>query len=160
MEIPMYITLLNQDKNNILVKENTYSYDGWEPVKSVTPVDIVNIANAVFHLSERAEEHCLLVALDNQCVPMGVFELSHGSVNEAHVRAREIFIRLLLVGASAFIVLHNHPSGDSTPSSEDIATTNKLVQAAQLMDIPMKDHIVVGNISHYSMREKHTVEFN
>lgn len=81
-----------------------------------------------------------------------MFEASHGTVNASFVNPREIFIRLLLVGASAFVVSHNHPSGDYTPSKEDIHITRRLKECADMMGITLLDHIIIGD-GYSSLKE-------
>ena len=73
------------------------------------------------------------------------------------IGVREIFIRLCLLGAAQFIVLHNHPSGDPTPSGADLSVTEKLISAGVLLEISLVDHIVLGD-SYYSMKEHGIVE--
>lgn len=82
--------------------------------------------------------------------PIGLFELTHGSVNASQLGTREVFVRLCLLGASSFVVVHNHPSGDPSPSIDDNATTKRLKSAADIMGIPLVDHIIIGDSTFYS----------
>lgn len=75
-----------------------------------------------------------------------------GGVSATEVDAKIIFRRLLMVGASGFICVHNHPSGDMKPSDCDIEQTNKLVEAARYLDLRFLDHMVVGD-GYYSFKE-------
>ncbi|MBN3037166.1 MAG: DNA repair protein RadC [Candidatus Diapherotrites archaeon] len=79
--------------------------------------------------------------------------LSIGSLNASVIHPREVFRPALVEHAAAVIVAHNHPSGDATPSSEDVALTKQLCAAAEVLGIVFVDHLVVGNGSYYSMRE-------
>ena len=75
-----------------------------------------------------------------------------GSVDEASVHVREIISRAIQLGATALIVVHNHPSGDPTPSSQDVRVTQDLVEAARHMKISVHDHVIVGASGRTSMR--------
>ena len=75
-----------------------------------------------------------------------------GSVDEASVHVREIIARAIQLGATALIIVHNHPSGDPTPSSQDIRITHDLVEAARHMKINVHDHVIIGASGRISMR--------
>ena len=75
-----------------------------------------------------------------------------GSVDEASVHVREIIARAIQLGATALIIVHNHPSGDPTPSSQDIRITQDLVEAARHMKIAVHDHVIIGASGRSSMR--------
>lgn len=107
----------------------------------------------VFEADRQAEEHGYLIAMDVKNKPVGVFEISHGAASFSVLQTREVFIRLLLCGASGFILAHNHPSGDPSPSEEDIEVTKKFTEAGKLMAVPLIDHIIIGDGRYYSMRE-------
>lgn len=141
MKIVKYRVELDERKKNILVQENVTDYT----VDSLThPKEISDMLNACFHLKRLAEEHVYIIALTVKCEPLGVFELAHGTVSQSVMNPREIFVRLLLVGASAFIIAHNHPSGDCTPSKNDIEATKRVREAADLMGVEFFDHIIIG----------------
>ena len=88
---------------------------------------------------------------------LGIFEVGHGTVNACLLHTREIMIRNVLCGASAFIVVHNHPSGELSVSKDDISTTEQLKKAGELMEIPLLDHIIIGREdekeTYYSLKE-------
>ena len=75
-----------------------------------------------------------------------------GSVDEASVHVREVISRAIALGATAIIIVHNHPSGDATPSSQDIRLTRNLVDAGKHMKIAVHDHVIVGSQGRTSMR--------
>lgn len=75
-----------------------------------------------------------------------------GSVDEAAVHVREVIARAIALGASAIIIVHNHPSGDPTPSRADIRLTNDLVEAGRHMKVTVHDHIIVGTQGRTSLR--------
>ncbi len=76
----------------------------------------------------------------------------NGSVDEASVHVREIISRAIALGATALIIVHNHPSGDPTPSNQDVRVTQDLVEAARHMKIAVHDHVIVGASGRTSMR--------
>ena len=92
------------------------------------------------------------LAVDSKNNIISVFNISHGTVNTAYMNPREIFIRLLLCGATSYVVLHNHPSGDSQPSEDDDNATKKLCRASHIIGIELLDHIIIGD-TYYSYRE-------
>jgi len=77
-----------------------------------------------------------------------------GSLNESVIHPREIFRIALNENAAAVILVHNHPSGDSNPSEEDIAVTKLLVDAGAILGIPVLDHIIIGGKKYFSLKEK------
>lgn len=78
----------------------------------------------------------------------------NGSVDGTYIQPREILIRLLLCGASAAILVHNHPSGCPIPSEDDLTTTARLKESFQLIGLKLLDHIVVGREDFYSFRQQ------
>ncbi|NLG04021.1 MAG: DNA repair protein RadC [Clostridia bacterium] len=98
-------------------------------------------------------EHCLLILLNAKNHLIGDFLLSKGTVMSTLVSTREIFKKALQCGAVFFMLLHNHPSGDSSPSRGDILMTKKLFDAGNIMDVKLIDHIIIGDNSYSSMKE-------
>jgi DNA repair protein RadC len=78
--------------------------------------------------------------------------MSEGSTSEAAIYAREVIRRALDLGASSLILVHNHPSGDPTPSKQDIAITRDIVEAGRRLGIQVHDHVIIGARGHSSMR--------
>jgi DNA repair protein RadC len=101
--------------------------------------------NNVFDMQNLAEEHLYMIACDSKQKVLGVFEISHGSVNASIVSPREIFIRALLCGAVNIVITHNHPSGNSQPSKEDLQVTKRIAEVGKLMGINLLDHIIIGD---------------
>lgn len=150
MRIIKYSTELDVDRKNILVKEDSTNCPQINRLDS--PAKVMDILNYLYNASAKAEEYVWLIALDRKCNPIGIFEVSHGTVSSSFISPREIFVRLCLCGACSCILAHNHPSGDSSPSKEDIEVTSKIQEAGKLMDISLMDHIIIGN-GYYSFRE-------
>jgi DNA repair protein RadC len=80
--------------------------------------------------------------------------VSEGTLTSSLVHPREVFGPALREGAAALIVVHNHPSGDPEPSAEDVAVTRRLIEAGQIVGIPLLDHVVVGAEGYVSIRER------
>lgn len=89
-------------------------------------------------------ERFKVIVLNTKNHVLGIEEISVGTLSASLVHPREVFQAVLKYPVSAFIVFHNHPSGDPSPSREDIAMTERLGKAAKIMDIPMLDHIIIG----------------
>jgi DNA repair protein RadC len=81
-------------------------------------------------------------------------QVSLGTLNSSLVHPREVFGPALREGAAALIVAHNHPSGDPEPSDEDLAVTRRLVEAGRILGVPLLDHVVIGERSFVSIRER------
>ncbi|MGB1156397.1 MAG: RadC family protein [Alphaproteobacteria bacterium] len=77
-----------------------------------------------------------------------------GTVDQAPVYVREVLRRALELGASALILLHNHPSGDPTPSQADITITNRIIEAGQPLGVKVHDHLIIGKSGHVSLKSK------
>lgn len=95
-------------------------------------------------------EHFFSLALDNKHKLIAVELVSIGSMTTAIVHPREVYTGLLLSKACAWIAVHNHPSGDPTPSAEDISLTRRLREAADMLGIPFLDHLIFGGDRYVS----------
>ena len=116
------------------------------------PEDVHNIIAAEY--ADAVVETAMMLALDTKNKVIGIFEISRGSLNASIIHPRDVFQRAILVNAASVILVHNHPSGDPTPSPEDVALTKKLVEAGRIMDITVLDHVVVGEGSYVSLKEQ------
>lgn len=90
-------------------------------------------------------EHFVVILLDRKNAPIGINTVSIGCLTASVVQMREVFKPASLANAAAVLCGHNHPSGDPTPSREDRAMTQRLVEAGKLLDIAMLDHIIIGD---------------
>lgn len=86
-----------------------------------------------------------------------VFEISHGTVKMSVVSPREVFQKALLANAVGIILLHNHPSGDCTPSKEDIKVTKRLMESGDIIGVNVLDHLVIGRPGYFSLKENELV---
>lgn len=153
MRITTYRTELNDDKHNILIKENSCNY----PINDLrNPETVVCMLNTIYRLNRQAEEHLYMIALNTKCRVLGVFEISHGTINQSICNPRDIFIKALLCGAYGIILAHNHPSGDCSPSKEDIQTHKRILDGGQIVGIQLLDNIIVGD-GFYSFKNNSQV---
>lgn len=106
-------------------------------------------------LCYQKKELMKVIFLDGHSHLTGDVNISIGTVNMAVVEPRDVFLEALSFHAVSIILMHNHPSGDTTPSREDIRTTNRLVEAGKLMGIPVVDHIIIGDHCYFSFLENH-----
>lgn len=105
------------------------------------------------------EERVFLLLLDSKFRLIKEVVIGIGSVNQSILRPREIFVQALKNEAVHIILLHNHPSGDPTPSRPDIIVTKKVLEVAAIVGIPLEDHIVIGDCCYTSLREENLVDF-
>lgn len=148
MNVTKYNTLLNGTKLE-LVKEKTVRYSA---DKLDNPDVIVECMNHVFNLNKRSEEYLYLLAFNSKLRLQGVFEVSHGTVNMSVADPAQIYKRALLCNATSIVLVHNHPSGDPTPSNADYDMTDRCKRAGEMIGINLLDHIIVGSgegLSYY-----------
>lgn len=98
------------------------------------------------------QECVFLLLVDVKCKLIKEIRLTTGTVNSSVISIRDIFAVALDNKAFGIIILHNHPSGDPTPSDEDMKITAKLNKASEIMDIPLIDHIIIGDIRFFSFK--------
>jgi len=103
-------------------------------------------------IADRATEEFWATLLDAKNRPMGLAQISIGCLTWAVVHPREVYGPAVRLGAGAVIVAHNHPSGDSEPSAQDITLTERLASAGELLGIPLLDHLVCGEQGFVSPR--------
>ncbi len=105
-------------------------------------------------LRYQKQESMKLLLLDTKSHLIGETDISKGTVNSAVISPRELFVEALQKDAVSIILLHNHPSGDPTPSREDVFVTKKVYEAGQMIGVELLDHIIIGNNCYCSMREQ------
>lgn len=139
----------NPGRNLALVRETAHNYD----VHFSCPQDVRDAMCQIFNADNLPEEHVWLITTDtcNKC--RGIMEISKGSCNASMFPVREILRDVLMMDGISFFIVHNHPSGEVSPSREDKAATEKLRNAAKLMEIELTDHIIIGGGCYYSFRE-------
>lgn len=125
---------------------------GKGPVASIESSE--DVAELLDHLRMEKREHFVCILLDSKNGVMRQVSFHIGTLTASLVGPREVFREAIRDGASAIIVAHNHPSGDPSPSPEDIDVTRKLVQVGKMLDIPVLDHVIIGERRHVSLQEK------
>jgi DNA repair protein RadC len=121
-------------------------------VDITSPEDVFHYMKEEMRYLEQEEFRIILLNIKNKV--LGVETVFRGGLNSSIVHPREIFRLALRRSAASMILLHNHPSGDPTPSAEDISITRRLVDAAEIMGVHILDHIVMGEGRFLSFREK------
>jgi DNA repair protein RadC len=113
-----------------------------------------DVAALLDDLRTERQEHFVAIFLDAKSVILRIATIHIGTANSSQVGAREIFREAVREGALSVIVAHNHPSGDPTPSPEDIATTKHLVQVGKMLEIPVLDHVIIGERRWVSLKRQ------
>ena len=114
--------------------------------------DVCNLLK--IHFEGRPQEEFVVVFLDAKHRPTGYQVVSVGSLTLSIVHPREVFKAAVCMNAAAVICIHNHPSGDPTPSQEDRALTKRLVESGELLGIRVLDHVVMGDDRHVSFADE------
>jgi DNA repair protein RadC len=118
-----------------------------------SPADAANLL--MYQMSALEQEYLYVILLDTRNRVLGKpLEIYHGSLNTSLIRAGEIFREAVKINAAGLIVAHNHPSGDPSPSPEDVAVTRTLVEAGKLLDVEVLDHLVIGRQRFVSLKER------
>lgn len=107
-----------------------------------------------FEFRDRRKEYFMALLLDGKNRIIKRVQISEGSLNQSIVHPREVFNVAVRESAAALILLHNHPTGDPTPSPEDLEVTRRLSEAGDLMGIKVLDHIIIGEGGFYSFTER------
>ncbi|MEX2143339.1 MAG: DNA repair protein RadC, partial [Anaerolineales bacterium] len=107
-----------------------------------------------YEMGALEQEHLRAILLDTRNKVVDICEITRGSVNSAQVRMAEVFTQAVRKNATALILVHNHPSGDITPSPDDLALTKAVREAGRLLDIEVLDHLVIGQNRYTSMKER------
>lgn len=119
------------------------------------PNNVVNYFNYLF--KDKKQEEFYVIYLDNKKKYIDKLKLFVGSINFSIVHPREVFKYAYLMSASFIICIHNHPSGDASPSQEDVLITHKLKEIGLLHGIALIDHLIIGRDTYYSFYEDKNV---
>ena len=117
-----------------------------------SPMDVANLL--MLEMGSLEQEHLRTLLLDTKNRVLTSSTVYVGNVNSSIIRVGEVFREAVRANATAVIVAHNHPSGDPTPSPEDVQVTRSLVQAGSLLGIEVLDHLVIGHQRFVSLRER------
>ncbi|GAB6169296.1 DNA repair protein RadC [Clostridium carnis] len=140
----MALTELFKRFNTLRSKRKSY--------KVSSPKDIAELL--INEMSGLNQEILKLIMLDTKNNIIGVRDIFKGSLNTSIVHPREIFSEAIKRNSASIIVCHNHPSGDTTPSKEDINITIRLKECSKIIGIDLLDHIIIGNKRFLSLKEK------
>ena len=117
-----------------------------------SPQDCANVLSDMGFLEQ---EQMRVVSMNTKNHILDVATVYQGSVNTTVIRVAELMRPVIALNASACIVAHNHPSGDPTPSPEDVAVTKQIVEGAKILDIDLLDHLVIGRDGRFvSLKER------
>ncbi len=117
-----------------------------------TPDDAANLLMGEMSALEQEQMRVMLLDTRNRVIEMKM--IYQGSLNTTQVRVAELFREAIRRGAAAIIVAHNHPSGDPSPSPEDVSITRAIIEAGKLLDIDVLDHLVIGHQRYVSLKER------
>lgn len=117
-----------------------------------SPEDVFRIVNQYLDGVDR--EHLVLLTLDTKNKVTSINTVSIGSINTSIVHPREVFKTAILSNASSVILSHNHPSGDVTPSKEDVDITKRIKECGRILGIELLDHVIIGDDKYSSLKEK------
>ena len=132
-----------------MVRESSILYD----IRRIqAPKDAVELGKRFLEESDR--EQLLVCCLDAKNQPTAINVVSVGNLNNSLVHPREVFKPAILSNSASIILFHNHPTGDPTPSKEDTNITERLKECGNILGIKLIDHIIIGDNSYYSLKEK------
>jgi DNA repair protein RadC len=117
-----------------------------------SPADAANLVMSRMSLLD--QEHLCTMLLDTKNRVVATPEIYVGSLNTSLIRVGELFREAIRANCASLIVVHNHPSGDPTPSPEDVAVTRQIVEAGKLLDVDVLDHLVIGRQRFVSLKER------
>jgi DNA repair protein RadC len=117
-----------------------------------SPADVANLL--MMEMGFLEQEHLRVVLLDTKNHVLGMPTIYVGSLNTSVMRVGELFREAIRANAAAVIVVHNHPSGDPTPSPEDVSITRQIVEGGKLLDVDVLDHLVIGQQRYVSLKER------
>jgi DNA repair protein RadC len=120
--------------------------------KICSPSDAASLLMNDMRYLKREELRIIMLNTKNEVIASEI--ISVGSLNSSIVHPREVFIKAVKCSSASIVVLHNHPSGDPSPSSEDINITSRLKECGKLLGIDVLDHIIIGDGRYISLKEK------
>ena len=131
----------------VLIREKKEAFN----IQTLSAREVYNVFK---YIADRPQESLYIVCLNSKNRIIGYSEIAKGKLNSCAVDMRELVRIAILINAASVIILHNHPSGDSDPSRDDISITQKAKDALSMFGIRLLDHIVIGDDSFTSLMEK------
>ena len=132
-----------------MVKESSFLY---QTRQILSPKDAYEMIKEQLEGLDR--EQFIIACLNTKNEPTNITVVSVGSLNKAIVHPREVFKTAILSNAASIMAFHNHPSGETTPSQQDIQLTKRLYEAGELLGIKLLDHLIIGDGTFTSLKEK------
>ena len=132
-----------------MVKESSFLY---QTRQILSPNDAYEMIKEQLEGLDR--EQFIIACLNTKNEPTNISVVAVGSLNKAIVHPREVFKTAILSNAASIMAFHNHPSGDTEPSQQDIQLTNRLYEAGELLGIKLLDHLIIGDGTFTSLKEK------
>ena len=132
-----------------MVKESSFLY---QTRQILSPNDAYEMIKEQLEGLDR--EQFIIACLNTKNEPTNISVVSVGTLNKAIVHPREVFKTAILSNAASIMAFHNHPSGEITPSQQDIQLTNRLYEAGELLGIKLLDHLIIGDGTFTSLKEK------
>ena len=117
-----------------------------------SPRDVANLLAAEMGFLD--QEHLRVLLLSSKSEVLGIDEVYIGNVNSSMIRVAEVLRPAIRRNCPSIIVVHNHPSGDPSPSPEDVLITSKIRTGAEMVDLELLDHVIIGGQSHVSLKDK------
>src|SRR5699024_6044573 len=121
-----------------------------------SPYDAVNIFNTVLRMEHMTKEHLVMLSLNTKNKVEAVHIVHVGSLNASITHPRDIYQLAMLDNAASVVIGHNHPSGDPTPSNDDIQVTKRLDEAGKILGIQLLDHVIIGDRNEVTQRLNYT----
>ena len=132
-----------------MVKESSFLY---QTRQILSPNDAYEMIKEQLEGLDR--EQFIIACLNTKNEPTNITVVSVGTLNKAIIHPREVFKTAILSNAASIMAFHNHPSGETTPSQQDIQLTKRLYEAGELLGIKLLDHLIIGDGSFTSLKEK------
>ncbi len=131
-----------------MVKKSSFLY---QTSQVLSPSDAYEMIKE--QLEELDREQFIIACLNTKNEPTNISVVAVGTLNKSIVHPREVFKTAILSNAASIMAFHNHPSGDTTPSQQDLQLTNRLYEAGELLGIKLLDHLIIGDGSFTSLKE-------
>lgn len=150
-ELSQWFTPMQVSKLRAALEMSKRAYHAL-PTQIRAPSDAASFLKANYQ--DKSHEYFVVICLNTKNRIISTVELYKGSLNSSLIRVAEVFSEAIRVNAAAIIIAHNHPSGDFSPSADDIQVTRDIVAAGKLLDIDVLDHLVIGSDGWTSLRER------
>ncbi len=135
------------------IRTKRHRYD-LEDYRITSPLVCYKVLQYLLDLKSEPVEKFGIIALNTKNKIVGIHIIGTGTIDQIYIEPRQVYMAALLNNAKAIIAFHNHPSGDATPSRDDLFLTQRLKKAGQIMCIELLDHLITGERNYVSLREQ------